>query len=154
MPEAQSTIATPTSSTDIGALASELRVVLGQLTRRMREQTDVGDLTRSQVSALGHLEREGPLTATALAKAQGVRPQSMGAIVAALEAVGFVVRQPDPRDGRKTLLRVSESAAEMYTTGRLAKEDWLGQAIPTTLSPGEVEQLAASLDLLRKLSRA
>ncbi len=72
------------------ALAAELRALLGKLKRRLREQADSVDLTPSQVSALLRLEREGPSTVSTLARGEGVRPQSMGATVATLEAAGLV----------------------------------------------------------------
>ena len=74
----------------------------------MREHTRKGELTASQRFALGRLSREGPLTVTALARAEGVRPQSMGATVAVLEAQGLVAGAPDPADGRQTLLSLTE----------------------------------------------
>lgn len=70
------------------ALAAELRAVLGRLSRRLREQSQTGDLTSSQKPVLVQLEREGSATVTTLAKAHGTRPQSMGAAVAALQAAG------------------------------------------------------------------
>ena len=139
---------------DTSRLVVDLRVAIGKLSRRMRAQTAGYDLTRSQTAVLSLLDSDGPATSTELARAQGIRPQSMGAIVAALEALGLVVGRPDPGDGRKTLLRISDKATEMYTTGRLAKEDWLGQAIARTLTADEIEQLAESLDLLRRIGQA
>lgn len=134
------------------AVARELRVTLGQLLRRLRAQAEGSDLTKSQSSVLGRLERDGPATATALARAEGVRQQSMTAIVAALVDAGLVTGSPDPADGRKTILALTEEAREQYRTGRLAKEDWLTTAITGTLSPAELEQLAASIALLKRLA--
>ena len=105
------------------ALAVDLRVVLGQLVRRLREQTSAGDLTRSQTSVLARLERDGPATSTDLARAEGVRPQSMSTIVAALEDAGLISGADDPNDGRKTVLSLTDAAREQYATGRLAKQD-------------------------------
>ena len=66
-------------------MASELRIVLGKLKRRLREHANKGDMSLSQMAVLGYLDREGPSTVTTLARAEGVRSQSMGATVAALE---------------------------------------------------------------------
>jgi DNA-binding MarR family transcriptional regulator len=139
---------------DTAALAGELRVALAQLVRRLREQADGMDLTRSQSSVLLRLERDGAATATALARAEGVRPQSMAKIVQALESAGLVSGAPDPRDGRKTLLSITEAAREEFRTGRLAKEDWLTRALDTTLSPAEIAQLASTPGLLRRLAQS
>src|SRR6202045_2150726 len=86
------------------ALAAELHALIGKLKRRLREQASAGDLTPSQTSVLGHLDRHGPTTVTALARMEGVRSQSMGTTVASLEAAGLVKGSPDPTDGRQTIL--------------------------------------------------
>jgi DNA-binding MarR family transcriptional regulator len=135
------------------AVAGDLRVVLGKLLRRLREQNIGVDLTKSQASVLGRLEREGPSTATALARAEGVRPQSMAAIVTALEAAMLIARSPDPGDGRKTILSLTDKARELYRTGRLAREDWLTQAMAATLTVDEIDQIAAVIGLLDRLGR-
>jgi DNA-binding MarR family transcriptional regulator len=89
------------------ALAVQLHDVMGKLRRRLREQTDAGDLPPSQVNVLRRLEREGPITVSALARAAGIRSQSMGATVAALQSAGLVAGAPDPADGRQTLLSLT-----------------------------------------------
>ncbi|UFS58459.1 MarR family winged helix-turn-helix transcriptional regulator [Subtercola endophyticus] len=133
--------------------ASELRVVLGQLTRRLREQGNGGsDYTHSQGSALLRLEREGPQTISDLARAEGVRPQSMAAIVQFLLEAGYIEGSPDPKDGRKTLLSITDEARAKFASGRLAKEDWLFRTIRTTFTDDERQALATSIPLLRRLA--
>ncbi|MGX8012510.1 MarR family winged helix-turn-helix transcriptional regulator [Mesorhizobium sp. ORM8.1] len=134
------------------ALAAELRVVAGRLIRRLREQADSGDLTSSQKSVLLHLEREGAATVTALARAQDMRPQSMGAIVSALEVAGLVEGAPDPADGRQTILSLTAACREMIAAGRAARQDWLFSAIQANLDRGEQEQLAGAIGLLKRLA--
>ena len=132
-------------------LAGELRVVLGQLKRRVRERTNKGDLTLSQMAVLGQLDREGPATVTALAHAEGVRPQSMGATVAALEEAGFVTGAADPADGRQTLLTLTEPGRAWIKASRAAREDWLSGAIRSHLSTSEQDVLARAIELLKRL---
>lgn len=134
------------------ALAAELRVVAGRLIRRLREQADTGDLTTSQKSALLHLDREGPATVTTLARAQDMRPQSMGAIISALQVAGLVQGTPDPADGRQTILSLTPACREMIATGRAARQDWLFRAIQMKLDREEQEQLAGAVELLRRLA--
>lgn len=133
------------------ALAGELRVVLGNLRRRLREQAHPGDLSWSQMSVLGRLERDGPTTVTVLAKAEGVRPQSMGATVSVLQDAGLVVGAPDPSDGRQTVLSLTESCREMVRANRAMRVDWLFRTIRSNLSHDEQETLAAAIGLLRRL---
>ncbi len=133
------------------AVAGELRVLAGQLKRRLREQASLGDLTLSQVSVLRRLEGDGPATVTMLARVEGMRPQSMGANVAALQAAGFVSDTPDPADGRQTLWSITPACREWIKAGRAAREDWLFRAIQKQLAPDELDQLAGVLPLLRRV---
>jgi DNA-binding MarR family transcriptional regulator len=138
-------------ASDPAALAAELRMTVGRLIRLVREHTRKGELTASQRYALSRLSREGPLTVTALARAEGVRPQSMGATVAVLEAQGLVAGAPDPADGRQTLLSLTDAALAFLDDARAAREGWLQQAITTRLTPAEQAQLAQALPLLGRL---
>src|SRR5690348_15515231 len=100
----------------VSDLAGELRVVLSQLNRRLRDEAQFGDFTWSQIKALTRLERDGPATVTALAQAEGVRPQSMGATVAVLKEAGLVSGAPDPTDGRQTVLSLTPACLDKLRT--------------------------------------
>ena len=134
------------------ALAAELRVVLGRLHRRLRGEAHLADLTWSQMQVLSWLEREGPATVTILARAQGMRPQSMGETLSVLKAAGLVSGAPDPADGRQTVLSLTAACQEKISAGRAARQDWLFRAIQTRLAPAEQERLAAGLELLERLA--
>ena len=135
-------------------LAADLRGIVAQLKRRLREQADVGDLTPSQSAAVVRLERDGPSTVTALARAEGVRSQSMGATTAALQAAGLVSAAPDPRDGRQTLLDLAPACRDWLAQGRTARQDWLTCVIDRELSCEEQDLLAQAVCLLRRIGRA
>ena len=135
-----------------GALASELRAAFGKLKRRLREQANVGDLTPSQVSVLLRLEKDGAATASSLARAEGMRPQSMASVIAALDSAGLVSGAPDPDDGRQTLLSLTEACRKWAREGRAARQDWLSRAIAARLTAKEQEQLAAAVALLKRLA--
>ena len=139
-------------SPQLTALAGELRVVVSKLIRRWREQAQAGDFTNAQKSVILRLERDGPATVSMLARAEGVRPQSMRITVAALEAAGVVSGKPDPNDGRQTFLRLTPSFLKILKTGRAAKEDWLFRALKAQLAPREHEQLAGALKLLSRIA--
>lgn len=138
-------------TTNASALAAELHALSGKLKRRLRELASAGDLTPSQTAVLGHLDRDGPATVTALARMEGVRPQSMGATVAVLEGAGLVKGSPDSKDGRQTILSLTPACRELIRSGRAARHDWLLRAIQTKLTPQEQAQLAASMSLLNRL---
>jgi len=132
-------------------LAQDLRALLGKLKRRLRDQAHVGDLTPSQVSVLLRLEKDGPATASNLARAEGMRPQSMGPIIAALESAGLVSGAPDPADGRQTLLSLTDACRTWIEEGRAARQDWLNPHSLARLSPKEQDKLAEAVALLKRL---
>ena len=134
-----------------GALAQDLRGLVGKLKRRLREQADAGDLTPSQTSVLLRLDKDGPTTTSSLARAEGMRPQSMGTVIAALEGAGLVSGTPDPKDGRQTILSLTERCKLWIRDSRAARQDWLSRTIQVRLSPREQEQVMAAIPLLRRL---
>ena len=134
------------------ALASELRVTIGRLSRRLREETRPGNLTASQLSAVGRLDRDGPATVTTLARAEGVRPQSMGATIAVLEAEKLVSGRPDPADGRQTIYELTAECKRILKASRAAREDWLFRAIQAKLTAREQEKLGTCVELLERLT--
>ncbi|KAA0015296.1 MarR family transcriptional regulator [Salinicola corii] len=133
-------------------LAGELRISLGKLVRRLREQAHSEDFTSAQKSVLLRLDRDGPATVSALARAESVRPQSMRITVARLEAMQAISGKPDPADGRQTLLDLTPDFRANLEASRAAKDDWLTHAVQTQLSPEEQDELAAAVKLLQRLA--
>ncbi|MFI0937622.1 MarR family winged helix-turn-helix transcriptional regulator [Streptomyces sp. NPDC021020] len=134
-------------------LAADLRAALGPLVRRLRQFKPSDELTLSQTSALVRLDREGPATASELATAEGIRPQSMATIVARLYERGLVTREPDPRDGRRIVVTVSEAGRAGLRGSRQEKGRRLTRAITDELTPEEQATLAAALPLLERITR-
>jgi len=132
--------------------AEALSALVGKLKRKLRERATLGDLSPSQVAVIRRLENEGPATSAKLAQAEGMRPQSMGAIIQGLLQQGFIEAAPDPRDGRQTLLSLTAACRKRIKSNRTARRDWLAQAIQTKLSAAEQKQLAASLEILKRLA--
>jgi DNA-binding MarR family transcriptional regulator len=134
------------------ALAGELRVSIGKLLRRLREQAHPGDFTAAQKSVLHRLERDGPATVSTLARAESVRPQSMRVTVASLEKLGLVSGEQDPADGRQTFFSMTAVCRETLRRSRAAHEDWLQRALRAELTPEERKQLAACIELLDRVA--
>jgi DNA-binding MarR family transcriptional regulator len=133
------------------SLAAELRTLVGKLKRRLREEADAGDLTPSQVAVLLRLEQDGRATTSSLARAEGMRPQSMATVIAALEAAGLVSGAQDPTDGRRVLLSLTDACRQWVQEGRAARQDWLSRRIQSRLSADELEVLAFAAGLLKRL---
>lgn len=138
---------------DLTTAATEFRMAVGQVMRRLRAEANPGDLTLSQNAALARLERTGGATTADLARAEAVKPQSMGAILAALEQDGLVVRRPHPTDGRQVLFSLTERGAEARRRRDLAKTDWLLAAL-ARLDPAEQQTLISATALIRRLGEA
>ncbi len=132
-------------------LAGELRAFAGKLRRHLREHGADHDFTRSQVSIMLRLENVGSAAVSTLARAEGVRPQSMSAAVGALLKAGLVKGAPDPNDGRQTLMSLTPKCMKWLKEGRAAKQDWLTTAITRKLSMREQEQLRKAMALLGRL---
>jgi DNA-binding MarR family transcriptional regulator len=140
---------TTTSAIDDARLASELRVVLGQLVRRLRAEHR---FSLSHGAVLGRLDREGPRSVSQLATAERVRPQSMAQTVAELEADGLVTRHPDPDDGRRALVELTAEGLAVLGADRRQREGWLAQAIADGFSGREQQLLVEAVRLLRQLA--
>jgi DNA-binding MarR family transcriptional regulator len=132
-------------------LATEIRAVYRRLKLRAREHGGGNDLTPSQASVLLRLETDGPATVSNLARAEGMRPQSMSAIVTPLQESGLVGGAPDPSDGRQTLMSLTPKCLKWLQEGRAARQDWLTKTISQKLSVNEQEKLQAALELLKRL---
>ncbi|MGA9071488.1 MAG: MarR family transcriptional regulator [Terracidiphilus sp.] len=142
------------SSTQTGsaaALAAEMRAVFRKLKLRLREHGRRDDLTLSQVSVVLRLEKDGPATVSSLARVEGMRPQSMSAVVTPLHESGLVRGAPDPSDGRQTLMSLTPKCLKLLQDGRAARQDWLTTRISQKLSVQERQQLQAALEVLTRL---
>jgi DNA-binding MarR family transcriptional regulator len=132
-------------------IASDLRVVLGQLVRRLRAEHR---FPLSHGAVLGRLDRDGPQSTSDLAVAERVRPQSMAQTLGDLEADDLITRRPDPDDGRRVLIELSGSGREALEQDRRHREGWLARSIEDELSDEEQEVLAQAVVLLQRLSRS
>jgi DNA-binding MarR family transcriptional regulator len=140
----------PRPSAQVATAASELRLVLGQLVRRLRAEYS---FPVAQASVLSRLDLEGAQTTSGLAATERVRPQSMAQTLAELETAGLIGRRPDPGDGRRVLIELTTLGRERVLEARGRREDWLAAAIADELDPQEQRTLLAAVPLLRRLSR-
>ena len=139
---------------DLQNVAAELRASISLLLRRMRQVQVVGELTLPERSALARLDRGGPSTSAALARLEQISPQSMGATLGGLEARGLVERRPDPQDGRRAVLSVSEAGRQVLRDKRDALTQLLAQALSDGFTPAELTRLKAAAPLLERLAQS
>lgn len=134
---------------DVTPLASELRLVLGRLLRRLRAEHRV---PLTQAAVLGRLDREGSQSIGDLAAAEQVRPQSMSQTLGELEADGLIRRQPDARDGRRILVELTRQGRRALAEDRAVREGWLAGTLTEHFSQAELRVLEQAVVLLRRLS--
>src|SRR5580658_9237859 len=139
------------SPIDQAVVAAQLRAVTVGLIRRLRSMARPGDLAWSQEAALLRLETEGPQTISQLARAEGTRSQSMGAIVAILEAQGLVDRTADSADGRQSIITVSDAGRRALNDARTVKQDWLAERLTDELNQHEQDIVARAIPLLQRI---
>ncbi len=140
---------TVSATVDTTTLASELRLVLGQLMRRLRAEHG---FPLSQGAVLGRLDRSGPMSIGELAEAERVRPQSMGQTIQDLEADGLIARRCDEADRRRTIVDLTPEGRRVLAEERRRREGWLAEAIDQDLTVGERRLLLDAAQLLRRLA--
>jgi DNA-binding MarR family transcriptional regulator len=135
---------------DVARTASELRVVLGQLMRRLRAEHR---FPLHLGAVLGRLDREGPSSVSDLAAAEKVRPQSMAQTVGELESDGLIERRPDPDDGRRALVELTKAGRETLEDDRRRRVGWLVSAIEE-LPARDQEVLARATSIIGRIAES
>jgi len=122
------------------------------LARRLRLERTAASLTGLELSVLGHLNRRGPLTPGDLAAAERVQPQSLTRTFAELEGRQFVTRRPDPGDGRRSLLVITDAGVTALRAEMAGRDAWLAAAMTASLTSTEIELLRLAGPLLERLA--
>lgn len=140
------------SSKQLESAAAELALALGSLIRRVRAAapSELHDLSWTQKSVIVRLDKDGPSTAAGLARAEGVKSQSMGTAIATLEKMGFVGRKAHPTDGRQMNIILTAKGKTIRKNTQEAKHTWLAQAIEK-LDKKDQSALLAAGEVIKKL---
>jgi DNA-binding MarR family transcriptional regulator len=139
------------SSLPLETGVGELLRTTGQLLRRLRAESKPSESTWSQTAILARLEEEGAMTTADLARAESVKPQSMGAALAVLEQDDLVQRQSHPTDGRQVLFKLTEKGVAIRRHNSHLKREWLSAAM-AKLTPAEQRSLIVAAALIKRLS--
>jgi DNA-binding MarR family transcriptional regulator len=130
---------------------ADLAQAIGMLFRRMRSAAASHDLSLSESTVMKRLATDGPATTADLARAESVKPQSMGATIAALEEMGMVERKPHPTDGRQVNIELTAKGAAVHKSAREARRTWLAQSI-ARLDEEERETLFKAGEIIKRLA--
>jgi DNA-binding MarR family transcriptional regulator len=133
------------------ASVDELIQSIGILVRRVRAAAASQELSLTESAVLARLSKEGAATTADLARAEAVRPQSMGTTIAALEEMGLVVRKPHPTDGRQVHIELTAKGVAMRATVKDAKRTWLTQAV-AQLDKEDQEILFAAGEIIQRMA--
>lgn len=98
----------------IGALVEEMPWYISAAVRFQAAVAHQLNMPITDLHALGALLETGPIGASRLAELMGVTTSAITRLVDRLERAGYVRREPDPTDRRRTLLHlVSERLADI-----------------------------------------
>lgn len=136
---------------DAEALSTAVRLIVGQLARRLRSEASGADYSPLQEAVVYRLGQTAGLTGADLARLEGVRPQSMSLTLRALETAGLIQGAPDPADGRRSLLTLTGAGHAALSSALTRKQTWLVSALLRELTPDERQDLRRSLELLNRL---
>jgi DNA-binding MarR family transcriptional regulator len=123
------------------------------LMRRIRAAAASLELSWTESSVLKRLATDGPATTAELARAEAMKPQSMGATIIALEEMGFVERKPHPTDRRQVIIEITAKGAAIRMTAKDARYKWLAQAIGE-LDEHDREALFAAREIIKRLAES
>lgn len=124
------------------------------MARRLRQESGVGpEISPTLAAALATIERDGPLTPSALAEAERVQRPTATRIVAKLEERGLVSRASHPDDGRVSLVAVTREGRTLLKRIRSRKSEFLAKRL-RTLEPDELATLASAAEILERLLQA
>ncbi len=126
---------------------------VGLLMRRVRAAAASHELSLTEAAVMARLDKHGPATTADLARAEGMKPQSMGTTIAALEEMGMVEREPHPTDGRQVNIELTAKGAAVRKNSRDAKRTWLAHAI-AQLDEQERETLFEAGEIIKRLGES
>lgn len=132
----------------------QLREDIVLFNRRIRTTNSAHHLTPTQLQALAHIDRLGPLSASELAAVEMVAPQTIARTIAFLAEHELVSREADPTDGRAVLVSISTAGRRMLEEDRGKRSNWLSEMMDERCTTVEKELLFLAGKLLRRLAKA
>jgi DNA-binding MarR family transcriptional regulator len=134
--------------------AVRLRVSLFALMRQLRQTAPPDGIGSARLGVLGALYRRGPMAPTELAAHERVKLQTLTRLLAELEADAWIAREPDPDDGRRSVLSLTRLGARQLTADVQRREASLATAIDAALTPAQQAQLLKACEALDAVTTA
>lgn len=133
--------------------AGRLDTVADHLVRMHRRTELPGGLSPARASTLFTLVEQGPMRLGALAALERLSQPAMTQIVQALVASGLLTRQPDPADGRASLIGITDTGRAL-SRDRIAARAATTAALIHTLDAETQSAIARALPALERLAAA
>jgi DNA-binding MarR family transcriptional regulator len=140
-----------TAETSAQRASDDLRAAFARLRRRLREVSTAAELSPAQVSVLARIDKGEASTASSLASVEGVRPQSMAAILASLGQLGFIDRSADPSDGRQQIVTLTDVGRNRNSDLRQARGEWLTQVLQDKCTAEERRTVIDAMAIIERL---
>lgn len=140
-------------ATPAAQLASDLRLAIGRVARRLRKlyvEAEQG-VSFLELAVLQRLERTGPSAPGALAGDEGVTAAAVAASLTQLERQGLVWRERDPDDRRRVAVTITAAGRRTLQARESSNIDRI-ESVLSTLSASERERLAAAVPLLERIA--
>jgi DNA-binding MarR family transcriptional regulator len=137
----------------LGGSVERFSRIIEQLVRSLRTVASVGGISPSMASALGHLESEGPLRITELARAEGVSQPAMTQLVGRMESDGLVERETPDDDRRSVLITTTARGRDILSLRRARRSAYLHELLET-LGPADRGAIENALPALERLVSA
>ena len=134
----------------VRTIADRLHSAAIHVLRRLRVEDKALGLSGPRASALSVIVFRGPLTMTALAEAEQVRPPTITRLVDGLERRGLVRRVTDAADGRVQLVEATAAGKRLLQKGRARRVERLMQDI-ARLTGDDQKVLARAAELMESL---
>lgn len=140
----------PTTSIDVAELASQLRMGVTRLARKLRREADPA-ITPTQLAALYTVETLGPMTAGSLAAHEQIQKPTATRLIASLSEAGLIDRLPDPTDGRLVWVSITTGGKRFLHRFRRRSNEYLAKRIKC-LDPEELATLGRAAEILERLT--
>ncbi|WP_328673600.1 MarR family winged helix-turn-helix transcriptional regulator [Streptomyces sp. NBC_00328] len=134
-----------------GRASAEIRQGVIRLARRLSAERPMDGLSLNKSSVLGHLRRNGPMSAGALAAADHQQPQSLTRVFADLEQEGLISRTRDAQDGRQRVVELTEAGRAALARDMAQRDAWLEVAL-VDLTETERQVLLLAARLMNRLA--
>lgn len=129
--------------------AQKLAASVARLNRRLRQERH-SELTPNQISVLGTLRTQGPLTPGAIAAHEHVQPPSVTRTLNCLVDKGLATRETHPSDRRQVVVAISDDGTAVLAAERARRDTWLAARL-AALTTEERTLLRDAATLLEKL---